>query len=53
MSSKSFNTAMGGGIYLTYFSFGFLDGISQPLIKGLDDETAEKPGARKYLTRPG
>ncbi|KAJ6091822.1 hypothetical protein N7467_003791 [Penicillium canescens] len=33
--------------------FGFLDGISQPLIKGLDDETAEKPGARKYLTRPG
>ncbi|KAJ5993463.1 hypothetical protein N7451_009187 [Penicillium sp. IBT 35674x] len=33
--------------------FGFLDGISQPLIEGLDDKTAELPGSRKHLTRPG
>ncbi|KAJ5648085.1 hypothetical protein N7490_004457 [Penicillium lividum] len=33
--------------------FGFLDGISQPLIKGLDDETAKLRGSRKELTRPG
>ncbi|KAJ5650355.1 uncharacterized protein N7484_004078 [Penicillium longicatenatum] len=33
--------------------FGFLDGVSQPLIIGLDDETAKKPGAIKQLTRPG
>ncbi|KAJ5525225.1 hypothetical protein N7494_011875 [Penicillium frequentans] len=33
--------------------FGFLDGVSQPLIQGLDDKTAELPGSRKHLTRPG
>ncbi|CAI7608303.1 unnamed protein product [Penicillium bialowiezense] len=33
--------------------FGFLDGISQPLIKGLDDETLKLPGSRKVPTRPG
>ncbi|KAJ5392395.1 hypothetical protein N7509_007885 [Penicillium cosmopolitanum] len=33
--------------------FGYLDGVSQPLLKGLDDEAAAKPGAIPQRTRPG
>ncbi|KAJ6096020.1 hypothetical protein N7486_006766 [Penicillium sp. IBT 16267x] len=33
--------------------FGYLDGISQPLIEGLDDETSQLEGHRKWMTRPG
>ncbi|KAJ6024710.1 hypothetical protein N7540_005507 [Penicillium herquei] len=33
--------------------FGFLDAISQPLLKGFDEETQKKKGSRKWFTRPG
>ncbi|KAJ5931165.1 hypothetical protein N7466_006658 [Penicillium verhagenii] len=33
--------------------FGYLDGISQPLLAGFDDDLLKAEGARKYATRPG
>ncbi|KAL2794579.1 hypothetical protein BJX66DRAFT_193231 [Aspergillus keveii] len=33
--------------------FGFKDGISQPLLKGLDDAQAQLPNKRHVLTDPG
>ncbi|KAJ5719758.1 hypothetical protein N7493_007336 [Penicillium malachiteum] len=33
--------------------FCFLDAISQPLLKGFDEETQKEEGSRKWFTRPG
>ncbi|KAJ5094745.1 hypothetical protein N7456_010606 [Penicillium angulare] len=39
--------------YRGHEHFGYLDGISQPLLKGFDDEDLKAKGARKFATRPG
>jgi hypothetical protein len=36
-----------------YEHFGYLDGISQPLLAGFDDKDLKAKGARKIPTRPG
>lgn len=34
-------------------SFGFRDGISQPILKGLDDDKIKQEGVQKVFTPPG